>query len=69
MLTEKISYELHDPERGDMVIFDAPPAAATPDIVELVKRVVGLPGETIEERGGRIYIDGKVLERRISPAA
>ncbi len=62
VLTEKISYELHDPERGDMVIFDAPPSAATSQITELVKRVVGLPGETIEGRGGRIYIDGKPLD-------
>jgi signal peptidase I len=61
VVEEELSYRLHDPRRGDIVVFDAPPAAAAPQITELVKRIVGLPGETIEGRNGRIYIDGRRL--------
>jgi signal peptidase I len=47
--------------RGDVVVFRRPPLEeqAYPD---LVKRVVGLPGETISASGGNIYIDGKLLD-------
>jgi signal peptidase I len=45
-------------ERGDVLVFRFP---QDPDI-DYVKRVVGLPGETVEVRQGRVYIDGRVLE-------
>jgi signal peptidase I len=61
-LLEKLSYRLHDPRRGDVIVHDAPPATATPEISQLVKRIVGLPGETIEGRNGRIFIDGTPLD-------
>src|SRR5262245_54778808 len=44
--------------RGDIVIFKAPPLVRTPQIHDLVKRVVGLPGDTIEARGGEVFVDG-----------
>ena len=49
VLVNKLSYKLHDPRRGDIVVFKAPPAAATADIKDLVKRLVGLPGR--DDRG------------------
>jgi signal peptidase I len=61
VLVNKLSYKLHDPRRGDIVVFKAPPAAETADIKDLVKRLVGLPGETIEGKDGRIYINGRPL--------
>jgi signal peptidase I len=67
VLVNKLSYKLHDVHRGDIVVFEAPPGEATGDIKDLVKRVVGLPGETIEGRGGRIYIDGELLEEGYLP--
>lgn len=45
-----------DPERGDIVIFDHKAEPGT-DKTRLVKRVVGLPGETVDIRDGHVYID------------
>lgn len=55
------------PERGDIVVFTHP---RVPDTF-LVKRVVALPGETVEVRDGTVYVDGRslqepYLDRRIS---
>ena len=49
--------------RGDIVVFHAPPAAVRRcgATGKLVKRVVGLPGETWSERDGFVYVDGKKL--------
>jgi len=47
----------HDPERGDVVIFPSPE-----DGRRLVKRVVGLPGDTIEVRRGRLLVNGAMLD-------
>lgn len=44
-------------ERGDIVVFWYP---SDPD-KSYVKRIIGLPGETVEIRGGHVYIDGKLL--------
>jgi signal peptidase I len=48
---------LEPPRRGEVWIFRGPPPAAT----IIVKRVIGLPGETVEVRGGQVRIDGKPL--------
>ncbi len=49
--------------RGDIMIFDNPPGdkTANPSITYLVKRVIGLPGETISASGGKVYINGEAL--------
>jgi len=63
VLVNKLSYQLHDVHRGDLVVFDRPGGEAGGDgIKDLIKRVVGLSGETIEARDGRVYIDGQVLD-------
>ncbi|MCI8359934.1 MAG: signal peptidase I [Clostridiales bacterium] len=54
----RFAYWFGDPKRGDIVIFDA---VDFPD-EHLLKRVIGLPGETVEGRDGRVYIDGQPLE-------
>ena len=68
VLVNKLSYRLHDVHRGDVVVFERPPAAATPgDDSDLIKRVIALPNETIEGRNGRVYIDGKRLAEPYLP--
>ena len=58
ILVDKLSYHLHGVGRGDIVVFARPPLEPpTPGIKDLVKRVIGLPGETISFSGG-------VLDRR-----
>lgn len=50
----RLAYLFHDPERYDIVIFEWPD-----DPSQLfIKRVIGLPGETVEIRDGKVYIDG-----------
>jgi signal peptidase I len=61
VLVNKMSYRLHDVHRGDIVVFEKPPNEAS-DIKDLVKRVIGLPNETVEGRNGHIYINGKLLK-------
>jgi signal peptidase I len=67
VLVNKLSYKLHDPRRGDIVVFKAPEQAQTDDIKDLVKRIVGLPGDTIQGKDGRVYINGKPLSEPYLP--
>lgn len=56
LVVSRVNYMFGNPERGDVVVFD-PPGDAGPEPL-LIKRLVGLPGETIELRSGTLYIDG-----------
>jgi len=58
VLVNKLSYRLHDPRRGDVVVLKTMESVGERD---LIKRVVALPGETIEYRSCVLYIDGRVL--------
>jgi len=62
VLVNKLTYDLRDPARGDIVVFRTPPSSNITNMDDLVKRIVGMPGETIEGRDGRIYINGNLLE-------
>ena len=68
LLVEKVSYRLDDPERFDMIVFyhfwdNNNPDKKDKDAYEFyVKRVIGLPGETVQIKDGTIYINGEVLE-------
>lgn len=53
--------------RGEVIIFRRVPADPQATDIDLVKRVVGLPGETISSRGDTIYIDDKPLKARWLP--
>ncbi len=69
VLVNKLSYQLHDVDRGDLVVFHRPPAAQSPgDDSDLIKRVVGLPGETVEGRGGVVLVDGQSIPESYLPA-
>lgn len=58
LLTDKVTYRLEEPKRGDVIVFKAP----TGNGDEFIKRIIGLPGETVSIMNGEIYIDGEVLE-------
>jgi signal peptidase I len=60
IIVNKVSYDLHGIHRGDIVVFARPPLEDQ-EYADLVKRVIGLPGETISSKGGHVYIDGKRL--------
>ncbi len=83
VVVSRISYQLHDPRRGDIVVFPSVTevnddesglnpgrlfgdlleglGVRAPDETELIKRIIGLPGETVEARGGRVLVDGREL--------
>jgi signal peptidase I len=63
IMVDKLSYHLHGIHQGDIVVFSTPPAenCGGPPVADLVKRVIGLPGETISLSRGQVYINGKLL--------
>lgn len=63
LLTEKVSYYFRDPQRGDVVVF-TPPVS---NLDEYIKRVIGLPGETVTVKNGHVYINDKVLDEPYLP--
>ncbi len=58
ILVNKFIYRFREPQRGEIVVFKAPKRAA-PDEKDFIKRVVGLPGDTVEVRDGKVYVNGK----------
>jgi signal peptidase I len=69
VLVNKLSYKMHAIHRGDIVVFKRPPSEASdPTIKDLIKRVVGLPGETIEGRDNQVYINGQPLKESYLPS-
>lgn len=57
----------YQPHRGDVIIFDAPPDERTAQTLQLISRVIGLPGEKIEARNGLVYINGHLLDEPYLP--
>jgi signal peptidase I len=70
IVVNKLSYHLHGVDRGNIVVFSTPPAedCAGQPVADLVKRVIGLPGEIISLADGRVYINGHVLPEPYLPA-
>ena len=62
LIVEKISYHLHLPRRGNIVVIDVDFSD-----IPLIKRVIGLPGETVEIRENRVLIDGQPLDEPYLP--
>jgi signal peptidase I len=73
VISDRLAYRFRDPERGDIVVFEAP---ATADRCGLglggstfVKRIIGLPGEVVSEREGLIHINGdRLIEPYVAPS-
>lgn len=69
LLTEKLTYHRRSPKRGEVVIFKAPPSEpCAENECEYIKRVIGLPGESITVKDGYVYIDNQMLNEDYLPS-
>jgi len=66
VLVNKLSYHLHAVHRGDIVVFTRPPGVDR-QYKDLIKRVIGLPGDVVSGRDGHVYIDGRLLNEPYLP--
>jgi signal peptidase I len=63
LVASKISYKLHAPQRGDIIVFKPPDEASR----DFIKRVIALPGERIHITNSVVYINGQVLHEPYLP--
>jgi signal peptidase I len=59
VMVNKFIYYFKKPQRGDIIVFHPPEILNSKD--DYIKRVIGLPGETVEMKNNKVYINGKPL--------
>ena len=62
VLVNKLSYDLHDVNRGDVIVFERPPTEDASQIKDLIKRVVAVGGDRVSIMDGKVRLNGKVLD-------
>jgi signal peptidase I len=62
LVVDKISYRFTNPNRGDIVVFDPPAKLHSKD--RFIKRLIGLPGDRIEVKNGKVYVNGQILTEK-----
>jgi signal peptidase I len=58
LIVSKISYHFDVPQRGDIIVFQPP---ANPSAIPYIKRVIGLPGDIVEIKDGKVIVNGAAL--------
>ena len=61
VIVEKLFFYPNDLRRGDVIVF-RPPAGVSPGGIPLIKRVIGLPGDTVLIKGGIVHVNGQSLQ-------
>jgi signal peptidase I len=70
LLTDKVSYQTGDPQRGDVVVFHAPEAAGCVEGTgcDFIKRIIGIPGDTVAVKDNSYYVNGMLLPEPYLPS-
>ncbi|MEN9207726.1 MAG: signal peptidase I [Gloeomargarita sp. GMQP_bins_120] len=62
LIIDKVTYEFRDPQRGEIVVFQPTPVLREQGFRDaFIKRIIGLPGEQVQVKGGVVYINGQPL--------
>lgn len=65
LIVDKLSYHFQTPQRGDIVVFSPTDTLKQQNFKDaFIKRVIGLPGEKVAVKGGRVYINNKPLQEK-----
>ncbi|GAC1467339.1 MAG: signal peptidase I [Chamaesiphon sp.] len=65
LIVDKLSYRFKNPERGDIVVFNPTKKLEEQNFHEaFIKRVIGLPGNKVEVKGGRVYVNDQALREK-----
>lgn len=67
IIVNRITYDFGSIERGDVIVFERPEGEIDPTVEHLVKRVIGLPGDRLEARGGALYRNGNLASEPYLP--
>lgn len=72
VVVNRLAYRWGEPARGDIIVFEVPEGEPSitvdgQEVKDLIKRVIGLPGETVELRDGDVFIDGERLDEPYLP--
>ena len=68
LLTDKLSYQFGNPQRGDVVVFKAPPSEpCSEEECEYIKRVIGTPGDKVMVKDSKVYLNGEMLNETYLP--
>jgi signal peptidase I len=69
LLTDKLTYQFSSPQRGQVIVFKAPPSEpCSADECEYIKRIIGLPGDKVKVEGEKVYLNGQLLDQSWIPA-
>lgn len=62
LIIDKISYNFHNPERGDIIVFNPTDTLKQQNFKDaFIKRLIGLPGDKVEVKDGKVYVNNQPL--------
>lgn len=64
LIIDKLGYKFTDPKRGDVVVFSPTDALKQQYKDAFIKRIIGLPGETVEVKNGQVIVDGEIISEK-----
>ena len=70
VMTDKVTYKMRDPARGEIIVFHAPVAAGCVEGTgcDFIKRIIALPGDVVEVKQGAIWVNGQALTEDYIPS-